>query len=275
VHPLVGVPAVEVLGLREIGVAAEQGFAEAAAEADGQGAVHLSGCALVRGAVGRPVHQAKHLTGVGQGQHQGVVAPGAVVGDVHTSLALAGGLDQEAIHIEDGPVKEGGGLLGPHAHADVVDRVLQLAEGGLVEAAAEVAGGGRVGDTLGAQGVEEDLVLAAQFEVLQAGALAQGVVGEGQDVVGLMVGEVELEQVEVAVDGVDEADLARQGVKGTDAAAADAAGAVGDLVVDVTGGEHRTLAVGHIGLVEAARDAPLAVGQLLAYLRFHSKSLWA
>ena len=48
-----------------------------------------------------------------------------------------------------------------------------------VEAAAEVAGGGRVGDAAGAEGVEEDLVVAAQFEVLQAGAVAQGVVGEG------------------------------------------------------------------------------------------------
>jgi hypothetical protein len=176
----VGVPAVEVLGLREVGVAAEQHPAEAAAETDRQGAVHLGGGAFVGGAVGRPVHQAEHFAGVGQGQHQGVVAPGAVVGDVHAPLALAGSLDQEAVHVEDRPVEEVVGVLGPHAHADVVGQVLQPAEGGLVEAAAEVAGGGRVGESPGAQGVEEDLVLATEFEVLQAGAAAQGVVSEGR-----------------------------------------------------------------------------------------------
>jgi hypothetical protein len=35
------------------------------------------------------------------------------------------------------------------------------------------------------------------------------------------------------------------------------------------------LTVGYVGLVEAALDAPLAVGQLPAYLGFHSKSLCA
>jgi hypothetical protein len=45
--------------------------------------------------------------------------------------------------------------------------------------------------------------------------------------------------------------------------------------VDVSGGKHGTLTAGHVGFVEAALDAPLAVGQLLAYLRFHSKSLGA
>jgi hypothetical protein len=45
--------------------------------------------------------------------------------------------------------------------------------------------------------------------------------------------------------------------------------------VDVAGGEHGTAAVGDVRFVEAARDASLAAGELLAYLRFHSKSLWA
>jgi hypothetical protein len=115
------------------------------------------------------------------------------VGDGHALLALAGGYHQEPIHVEDSLVEEVVGLLGPHAQADVVDQVLQLADGGLVEAPADVAGRGGVGEALGTQGVEKDLVLATQFEVLQAGAVAQGVVSEGQDVVGLVVGEVELE----------------------------------------------------------------------------------
>jgi hypothetical protein len=59
---------------------------------------------------------------------------------------------------------------------------------GLGEAAAEVAGGGRVGDAAGAQGVEEDLVVAPQLDVLQAGPLAERVVGEVEDVVGFVEG---------------------------------------------------------------------------------------
>jgi len=184
-----------------------------------------------------------------------------------------GGLPQRLV--QDGLVEEVLGLLGPDADPDLVDAVLQLAEGGLVEAAAEVAGRGRVGDPLGAQGVEEDLVGAAELEVLQAGAVAQGVVPQGEDVVGLVVGEVELEEVQAAVDGVDEADLAGEGVEGADTAAAEAAGAVSDLVVDGAGGEHRTAAVRDVGFVEAAGAAALAVGQLLSYLSFHSKSLCA
>ena len=141
------------------------------------------------------------------------------------------------------------------------------------EAAAEVAGGGGVGDAAGAQGVEEDLVVAAQFDVLEAGAVAQGVVGDVEDVVGLVVGQVELEQVQALVDGVDEAELAGQGVDGADAAVGDAAGAVGDLVVDVGGGEHGSGAAAEVGFVEAAFDAALAVGQPPSYDGIHSKSL--
>ena len=170
-------------------------------------------------------------------------------------------------------VEEGVGLLGPDAQTRLMHGVLQPADRRLVEAAAEVAGGGRVRNAAGAQGVEEDLVVAAEFQVLQTRAVAQGVVGEGQDVVGLVVGEMELEQVQAVVDGVDEADPACQGVQSADAAAADGAGAVGDLVADVGGGEHRPSAAVHVGFVEAAPDAALAVGQLSAYLGFHLKSL--
>ena len=107
------------------------------------------------------------------------------------------------------------------------------------EAAAEVAGGGGVGDAVGAEGVEEDLVVAAQFDVVEAGAVAQGVVGEVQDVVSLVVGEVELEQVESLVDGLGQAELPDQELDGADAAAGDGPGLGGDLVVDVGGGEDR------------------------------------
>jgi hypothetical protein len=75
------------------------------------------------------------------------------------------------------------------------------------------------------------------FQVLQAGAVTRGVVGEGQHVVGFVVGEMETEQAQVPVDGLDQADLPGQGMDGPDAAAV-------------------------VGIVEA----PLDPAQLLAYL---------
>src|SRR5262249_5308380 len=149
------VPAIQVFGLREVGVATEPYLAAAGAETGGQSAAHLGGGTLVSGAAGRAVDRAEYRADVGRGQHQGVVAPGAVMGAVPTCLARAGGLHQEAPHVEDSLVKEGGGLLGPSAQAEVVDEVLQLANSRFAEAAAEVAGGARVGDLAGAQGVEE------------------------------------------------------------------------------------------------------------------------
>ena len=61
-----------------------------------------------------------------------------------------------------------------------------------------------------AQGVEEDFVLAAQFHVLQAGAVAQSVVSEVEHMIGLVVRQVDFQQLQPPVDGVDQADLPGQ-----------------------------------------------------------------
>src|SRR5262245_5224020 len=74
------------------------------------------------------------------------------------------------------------------------------------------------------------------------------------------------------VDGIDQAGVAGQGVHRADAAVGDAAITVADLVVEVARGEHRPLAALDIVFVEPAFDSPLALGQLPAYLDFHSKS---
>ena len=74
---------------------------------------------------------------------------------------------------------------------------------------------------------------------MQTGAVAQCVVGEVEDVVGFVVGEVDFEQVEVAIDVVDESDASGQEMDGSDAAADESIGFVRDFVVDVAGGELR------------------------------------
>src|SRR4051812_39921472 len=49
-------------------------------------------------------------------------------------------------------------------------------------------------------------VVAAEFDVLEAGAVAEGVVGDVEDVVGLVVGQVDLQEVEPLVDGPGQAE---------------------------------------------------------------------
>src|SRR5207253_5418651 len=136
----------------------------------------------------------------------------------------------------------------------------------LGEAPAEVAGRGRIGEAPRAQGVEQDLVLAEQVQVLQARAAPQGQVGQGQHMVRFMVGKVDLEQLQATVDGLDQADLANERVHSADAADSDAAAAFADLIVDVAGGHHRFGAAPQVGRVQTALDAALAVGQFLSYL---------
>jgi hypothetical protein len=111
------------------------------------------------------------------------------------------------------------------------------------------------------EGVEEVLVLAAQFDVLKAGAVAKGVVGDVEDVVGFVVGQVNDQEVELAVNGVDEAELSCQGMDGADAAVSDAADAAGGLIVNVGGSEHGSGTAAEAGGVETSLDAALAVVQ--------------
>ena len=83
------------------------------------------------------------------------------------------------------------------------------------------------------------------------------------------------EQVQVLIDVVNEPDPLGQHLKGADAAVGDAAGAIGDFIVDVGGGEGGPVGVAEPFLVESAFDSALAVDQLLVYLGVHSKSLSA
>ena len=84
--------------------------------------------------------------------------------------------------------KKSDGLLGPDAQPGGVDGLHQIQNIAPVEPAAEVPCGGRIGDSLGIQGVEINLVVAEPLEMLELGAAGQDVEGDVQDVVGLVVG---------------------------------------------------------------------------------------
>ena len=212
----------------------------------------------MRRTVAGAIDQRHDLAGVGQRDDERMVAPGAVVGDVDALFLLACGCDERAVGIEDGAFEEGGRLPTPHADADVVEDVLQDVDVGRAEASTEIASGGGVGDALSAEGVEEVDVVAAQFDVLNAVAVAEGVIGDIQYMIGFVIGEVNLEQMKALVDEVDQPDFLGEQVKGADAAVADAVHTLGDFVVDVAGGKDGTIAANGFGFVEATLDSALA-----------------
>ncbi len=261
-----------MFGLGEVGVAAEVDLTETGVAAEQDGQVELVGGPFVRGAIAGSIDDAEHFAGVGQGDDQWVITPGAVVGDVDAFFAAGAGGDEGAIDVDDGLVKEVGGLLLPDFDADQIEDALEGLDiiGG--EASAEVTGGGGIGDAVGAEGVEEDEVVATQLDVVEAGAIAEGVVGKVEDVIGLMIGEVVLEEVESFIDGLGQFEVLDQELDAADAAEGEAAGLVGDVIVDVGCGEDGLGRGCGDGFVEPLTDFPLAVGVVTVWNRFHSKS---
>ena len=111
------------------------------------------------------------------------------------SLHSPAGLDDGAVGIDLGLIEELGWLSPP----DVQPRLV-VGVGGVQRCARNRSAGrnrprwwGR--ESFGAQGVEVRLVLTAVFDVFQAGALAEGIEGDVEDVVRLMVGQVDAKQV--------------------------------------------------------------------------------
>jgi hypothetical protein len=92
--------------LRKIGIATQQHPPKAPRKANLQTAIDLSGSAFVRRTIARPIDEAQHFTGVGQGQQQWMITPGPFVGDVHALLARTGRADQRTIHVDDRPPVE-------------------------------------------------------------------------------------------------------------------------------------------------------------------------
>jgi hypothetical protein len=78
-------------------------------------------------------------------------------------------------------------------------------------------------------------------------------------VVGFVIGEVALEEMDVVVDGGDQAGPPGHQDQGADAAGGEAVGALTELVVDVGGGDHRGLAFGARG--DAVQQPPLPSSQ--------------
>ncbi len=129
-----------------------------------------------------------------------MVAPVALVADVHALLALAGGGNESAIGIDTRwLLEERRRLLLPHPDSYIVDDIHQTLDRFFVEAPTEIARRRGVGNGAGAERIEKHQVIATHLDVVQHATTAQGVVGQIQDVVRVEVGAVLLQDVQVVV----------------------------------------------------------------------------
>ena len=143
---------------------------------------------------------------------------------------------------------------------------------GAGEAAAEVAGGRGVGQTAGPEGVEERFVVSAEVDVLQSGALAEGVVSEVEDVVGLAIRQVDLKHAEAVVDGLRQADPVDERMEDSDAAVDNGPVALRHGVIDRAGGEDRPAIGRAFRRIETAFDSGLASAEPRSEDNIHSES---
>jgi hypothetical protein len=270
------VPPVQVFGLREVGVATEQDFHKTGAKAGIGGLVESDRRAFMGGAVAGSIDNAQHFTGVGQADEQRMVTPGAVISDIHAFLAIARSANERAIDVDHSLLEEANRLLLPQTDADIVVDVLQGVDVGDGETPGEIASRGGIRNPLGTERIEEVDIVAAPFDILHAGAVAQGIEGEVQDVIGLEIRKMDFEDVEPLVDGVDESNVLSEFVQEGDAAASDAGGAFREGVAETGAAAKDGLGtVGEFGFVESALDFTLACGELAVTLALVSAAFGA
>ena len=104
-------------------------------------------------------------------------------------------------------------------------------------------------------------IVTKDFQVLKAGAATDWEVGHVENMIGFVVGQVNNEEVQGLVNGFGKAELACEKVDGAKAAISKTMAALGDVIVDVSGGEHGLAASADIGLVETAVHAALVIDQ--------------
>jgi hypothetical protein len=168
--------------------------------------------------------------------------------------------------------------MSPDVQPRITDGAAEIVQVALGEPAAEIAGRGRIGDRVGADRIQEDFVVPPQLQVLQAGGVAQGVEGQVQHVVRLVIEHVQFEEVQPAVDGLDQPHFGGQRDHQPDALVGDAAGLVGQFVLHARRIQYGARISGTallfvaVGTRQAIVDPPLAIGQSACDAGLHSKS---
>ena len=151
------------------------------------------------------------------------------------------------------------GLLCPNLQPRLVDHIQQRAHLVGLEAPTEVAGGGGIGNPPGVHRLQISFILTPQFEIFQAGAVTQGVQGEVQYVVALVVRQMDLQELQPTVQCFGQPELAHQQQHRADATIGQALRALGQFVLDVGRPQHRLLAAFAVELVQPLLDAAACV----------------
>jgi len=164
----------------------------------------------------------------------------------------------------------------PDAKANFIDRVHQGLDIMGFEPAAKITRSRGIWDPLRAQGIQVDFVVAKPLEVFQASTSGQGVVGDVQNVVRFVVGQVDFQQLQGLVDLLHQPHAPDQLMDRPDSPRTEAARSLRELVVNVRRPEHRTALVAPIAISKTTLDSALAVSKISACTLLHSKrpSLW-
>jgi len=118
----------------------------------------------------------------------------------------------------------------PDADSHVIDDVHQPPDRFLVESPTVVPSRCRIWDRPRAQSIEEGSIVAPHFDVVEHPSTAQQVVGDVQDVIGVVVRLRLLEDAEPFVDLRGQPDRAHELMNRTDSAARNGLRAFGDVV---------------------------------------------
>ena len=234
------VPAIQVPGLREVGIAPQEHRAKATLQTGLDTAVECWRCSLMTGTIAGAIDHGHHFAGVRQRDDQRMITPGAIVADVHALLARASGCHHGAIDIEPGLGEEVGWLLTPHLLTGLVKDVFQGQQRVGGEATAEVAGGRRIGKTLRAQQIKIDFVVLTAFDVLETVSFAEGVVGDVENMIRFVIASIDFQQRHLAVEAIRQAQVLHEGVQWPQATMRQAACLVGKFNVNRSAAQGRT-----------------------------------
>ena len=168
-----------------------------------------------------------------------MVAPDAFVADIHALFALTCRFDDRTIHLDGRLLEERVVLPLPCLQANFVESILQTVYILNLKSPTEVTSGGWVGDALGSDGVEKELIVTSCLDILQAGSAAQPVVGKIENVIGFVLGEMLFEQMQCIVDPIWQADLHSECMNGSQAAVGGPPCFLGQFIPHVVSGNHR------------------------------------
>ncbi len=137
-----------------------------------------------------------------------MITPDALVRHVHAELAFAGGFHNGTVHVDRRTVEEFLRLLTPHLPPSFVDGRMQRVNVRLAfEPTTEVARRRCVRNTLRSECIQIRFVASLLLEIFQTRSVRHRVESDVENMIGLVIRKVILQQFDVAIDGIDQSAL--------------------------------------------------------------------